>query len=107
MDGETRAELDRVHDEDKRQNHRLDDLETKMLAVEQMNISMHELAINTNNIAQEMKKQGDRLEKLEKKPGESWNNVQNMVLSAVVSALCGGGVVVIGALIVFAVQHLI
>lgn len=40
----------------------------------------------------EQERQGERLDKLEKKPGENWNTVVKTVLTAIGSAI-GGGII--------------
>ena len=41
-------------------------------------------------MADEQKRQGERLEKLEQQPADRWNTIIKTMLTAVVSALAGG-----------------
>ena len=44
MDEAVKAELARLRDEDNRQNHRIDDLEQSVKAIQDLTISVHALA---------------------------------------------------------------
>ena len=41
-------------------------------------------------MAEEQKKQGARLDALEKQPAENWNSVKKAIVTALVSVLVGG-----------------
>lgn len=90
MDEVTKSEIERIHDENTRQNHRIDNLEKKMATLETINLSIKELALNMKAMLEEQTKQGSRLEKLEQKPGEAWETMQKTVLTTIVSAIAGG-----------------
>lgn len=106
MDGEVAAEFRRVDDENKRQNHRLEKLEEAVEKANEIAVSVKSLAINMNNMVTEMTKQGERLEKLEQKPINDAEAARRTIQNTLVSALVGGGIAIVGALIVFAVKNL-
>lgn len=107
MDGETRAEFDRVHDEDNRQNHRLEVLEENFKQIHTLSLSVQRLADSMERMLQEQTRQGEQLKKLEDKPAEAWGSMRKTVFNALLGALCSGVVLIVGALFVYAVQHLI
>ena len=95
----TRREHDeyakRVQDEDQRQNKRLDLLENSVSQIGDLVVSIKELATNMRHMAEEQKKQGDRLQALEGKDGEMWRQVMGYVITFI-----------IGILISFAFSHI-
>lgn len=106
MDGEVAAEFRRVDDENNRQNKRLEKLEEAIEKANEIAMSVKELAINMNSMVEELSKQGKRLEKLEQKPLDDAEATRRTITNTLVSALAGGGIAIVGALIVFAVKTL-
>ena len=82
------AENQRLDDENRRQNKRLDILEENAKAQTALAVSVERLATNMENMLKEQKEQGKRLETLESRDGEMWRKVVGFVLSA----LAGGAV---------------
>lgn len=66
MDEATREAFERIHDEDKRQNRRLDELERVTKTLQEITSSVQELALNMKHMAEEQAKQGQKLDQLEK-----------------------------------------
>lgn len=89
MDELTKVELDRIRDENDRQNHRIDKLERTMEEIRKISTSVEKLAINMENMLSEQKKQGDRLDELEAKPAEAWTTMQRAILTTICGALAG------------------
>lgn len=89
MDDLTKVELDRIRDENDRQNHRIDKLERTMEEIRKISTSVEKLAINMENMIREQKKQGDRLDELEAKPAEAWTTMQRTILTTICGALAG------------------
>lgn len=58
MDELIKAELARLRDEDNRQNHRIDDLEQSVKAIQDLTISVHALAQDMRQMLSELKDQG-------------------------------------------------
>lgn len=69
---------------------RLDRLEKTTEAVQELATSVKLMAQSLDNMADEQKQQGERLEKLEQQPADRWNTIIKTMLTAVVSALAGG-----------------
>ncbi len=82
----------RIDAENERQNRRIALLEENGQHINAMTVSIEKMAVNMENMIAEQKKQGERLEALEKVPVET----NRQVKSAVITALTGG---VIGAVI--------
>ena len=65
----------RIEMEDNRQTKRIDLLE--------------KLAINMENMLQEQKDQGARLQKLENEPAERWNSAKKTAFTTIISVMAG------------------
>lgn len=66
--------------------HRVKDLETESKAIQELAISVNRMAVNMENMLEELKKHSERLEALEKVPVETGRQVK----AAVITALAGG-----------------
>lgn len=89
MDGEIRAELERIHDEDDRQNKRLDILEASAAAQQSIAMSVQKLAINMEHMIEEQKNQGSRLDKIESQPAEAWSSMKKTIINTVIGIVVG------------------
>ena len=96
MDEAVKAELARLRDEDNRQNHRIDDLEQSVKAIQDLTISVHALAQDMRQMLSELKDQGTRLERfdgrleaLEQQPARRWQRMSDKVLDTAVGLLAG------------------
>lgn len=89
----TRAEHEefvrRIDAEDRRQNHRLDELEKSVGDFGRIATSVEKLALNMENMVKEQERQGERLDKLESRPADNWNTVVRSILTGLGSALAG------------------
>ena len=74
----------------KSNTHRLDDLEEQSKLLNELVTSVKLLDKNMKTMAEEQKKQGARLDALEKQPAENWNSVKKAIVTALVSVLVGG-----------------
>ena len=83
------AENQRLEDENKRQNHRLEALEETVKQVAAISTSVEKLALNMENMLKEQVNQGKRLETLESRDGEMWRKVVGYVVTAVVGIVVG------------------
>lgn len=77
----------RVEEENDRQNHRLESLETGLKEVNKIAGSVERLVTQIETLTKEISKQGERLEEIEKKPAKRWDVVITGALSAIVGAL--------------------
>ena len=82
----------RIDAENSRQNLRIEALEQSVDRFGRIASSVERLATNMEGMLREQERQGERLDKLEKKPGENWHTVVKTVLTAIGSAI-GGGII--------------
>ena len=83
------AENQRLDDENRRQNKRLDILEENAKAQTALAVSVERLATNMENMLKEQKEQGKRLETLESRDGEMWRKVAAYIATAIVGIVIG------------------
>lgn len=89
MDGEIRSELDRIHDEDERQNKRLEILEAKQNDIADLTISVKELAINSKYTAKKVENIDARLDSIEKEPIRTVQEVKATTIKTAVAFALG------------------
>ena len=82
----TRAEHEefvrRMDAENERQNHRLNALEETVKQIHALTASVEKLALSIQNMVEEQKKHGERLEKLEGRDGELLRKIIGYALTA-------------------------
>lgn len=83
------SENQRLEDENKRQNHRLDVLEETVKQIADISTSVQKLAVNMENMMTEQLSQGKRLEKMEDRDGEMWRKVVGHVITVVIGIVVG------------------
>ena len=83
------SENQRLDDENRRQNKRLDILEENAKAQTALAVSVERLATNMENMLKEQKEQGKRLETLESRDGEMWRKVVAYIATAIVGIVIG------------------
>ncbi len=83
------TEHKRLSEEDKRQNQRLDLLESKIEQISDLTASVSKMATNMENMYEEQKRQGKRLEALESRDGEKWRQIGGYIITAVLGILIG------------------
>lgn len=79
----------RVENEMSHQNTRLDKLENMVVQINELSLSVKELAINMENAIEQIAKQNTRIEKIEGRAGENWQKVVGAIITGVVGALVG------------------
>ena len=79
--------IHRIDDENSRQNARLSALEQGLKEVNKITVSIERLTANIETMTDEIKRQGQRLDEIEKKPAKRWDVVITGALSAIVGAL--------------------
>lgn len=87
---------ERLREEDKRQNRRLDELEENIKHVGALATSVEKLALSMQSMLKEQEKQGKRLETLEKRDGDKWRKVVETAITVVISAVIGFALAHIG-----------
>ncbi len=89
----TRAEHEefrrRMEEEHKRQDARLEELEVATKQIGALTTSVEKLALSIENMVDEQRKQGERLEALEGRDGEMWRKVTGYVITTVIGAVVG------------------
>ena len=79
-----------AHDHEiKSLKHRVDGLEVQGKAIQDLVISVNKMAVNMENMLEEQKKQGARLEALEKVPVETNRQVKTAIITALVGGVVG------------------
>lgn len=79
--------------------HRVKDLETESRAIQELAISVNRMAVNMENMIEELKKHSGRLELLEQVPMESGRQAKAAVITALVGGLVGAVVTAVMALL--------
>jgi len=82
----TRAEHEEFSRRMEDEHHRLS---KRLETVERVAIAVEKLAVNMEAMLKEQERQGDRLERLESKPAESWNTLMRSILTGIGSAIAG------------------
>lgn len=77
----------RMEEENNRQNNRIKLLEEDVRQINNLTVSVKEMATTMKNMLEEQRKQGERLERLEKEPGESHKQIKMAIVSAVISTV--------------------
>lgn len=80
--------------------HRATDLEEQNKTIQELVLSVKELAINMRSMMEEQKDQGSRLDTLEREPAERWNSAKRTAFTTVVSVVAGA--MATGAIIMMA-----
>lgn len=81
------SENERLADEDRRQNKRIDALEDTVRQIGTLTASVEKLAISVESMAKAQEQQGDRLEAIEKRDGEMWRKVTGYIITAAAGAI--------------------
>lgn len=76
----------RIDDENRRQNHRIDKLETMAEQLADMAASIKVMAVSMQGMQAEQKEQGERLKKIEEEPADKWNNLVKTVVTVIATA---------------------
>ena len=81
------TEFARRDDENKRQNHRLDNLEDSVKQIQDLTISVNGMASSIDRMVKQLEKQGERLDKIEKEPADKWKQASWIVVSVILTAV--------------------
>lgn len=84
-----RSENQRLHDEETRQNKRLENIERMVENFRAVQASMEKMETIMQSMLQEIGKQGKRLERLESRDGEKWRKLIGYVATAITGILIG------------------
>lgn len=75
--------------ENDRQNRRIQLLENNVRQINELTVSVKEMAVNMGNMLKELEKQGERLEALEKEPAETTKQIKQAIITAIVGTIVG------------------
>ena len=79
----------RIDAENERQNKRIGLLEENVRQINNLTVSVREMAVNMGNMLEEQKKQGERLGKLEREPAETNKQIRQTVITSIVGTFVG------------------
>lgn len=79
----------RMEEEHRRQNRRIELLETSVQQIGEIATSVEKMAVSLQSMVKEQEQQGKRLEVLESRDGEMWRKVVGHVVTAVISIVIG------------------
>lgn len=88
-DEEIAVELKGLQKDVRSLEKRMNEQEKQNDIIQNLVISVKELAINMRQMLNEQKEQGKRLDALEREPTETYNMIKKTVLTAIVSGLVG------------------
>ena len=78
------------HDENiKSLKHRMDKVEEQSDAINNLAVSVKELALNINIMNERQEEYGKRLTELESKPAKRWEQVVSIIITTLVGAVLG------------------
>lgn len=86
----------RMEDEHKRINHRVGNLEETVRQIGALTASVEKLALSVESMAKTQTRQGERLEELESRDGETWRKIKWHLLTLVIGVAFGALVAYIG-----------
>lgn len=81
--------MQRVDDENNRQNHRIDKLESAIDKLTELATSVKLLAQNMSDMKTELQRQGKRLEAIEQEPADKWRKLTWLIITGVAGAALG------------------
>lgn len=76
--------------------HRMKNQEEQTKMIQELVVSVKELALNMRTMMEEQKDQGERLEKLEQEPAKRWKDSTKAVFNAILGAI--GTAVAVGVI---------
>lgn len=88
-DEEIAVELKGLQKDVRSLEKRMNEQEKQNEIIQNLVISVKELAINMRQMLDEQKEQGKRLDALEREPTETYNMIKKTILTAIVSGVVG------------------
>lgn len=81
--------------ENERQNRRIQLLEDNLRQINALTVSVEKMAVNMENMLAEQRRQGERLEDLEKEPAETHKQIRLAIITSVIGTVAGAAVMAI------------
>lgn len=78
--------MKRIDDEDRRQNHRIDKLETITDQIADMAASIKAMVVTMQSMQKEQEEQGKRLADIERKPADNWDKLVYTIIAMIATA---------------------
>ena len=82
-------DIERIDDENNRQNNRIDKLESAVQQIGDLVASVKVLATNIDSMQKELAKQGEKIDKIEDKPAQRWDAVVSGIIAGAIGILIG------------------
>lgn len=76
----------------KRSEARIEEAEGNIKTLTELTSAVKELAINMKGVERELTKQGERLEKIEQEPADTWKTVKRTIITVIITALATAAV---------------
>ena len=76
----------------KRVEVRIEEAEGNIKTLTELTSAVKELAINMKGVERELTKQGERLEKIEQEPADTWKTVKRTIITVIITALATAAV---------------
>ena len=76
----------RIEDEERRQNHRLELLETSVQKLSDLTVTVGKMAVSLETMTKQLERQAVQLADIEKAPASRWNTLISAVIGALVAA---------------------
>ena len=70
-------------------NKRIADLEEQQQRIQDLTLSVQELAISVRNMVEVQKEHSDKLAELEARPAQNWNTMTRTAFTTIISAIAG------------------
>lgn len=86
---ETAVKLENHDQQIKSLKHRMEEQEEQSKTIQELVLSVRELALNMQAMLKEQGDQGKRLAKLEAEPAERWSSMKKTVFNTIVGAMAG------------------
>ena len=83
------AEIERLHDEEDRQNHRISELEQTIKQINDLVLSVQRISISLETLTKEVQKQGARLEKIEQAPLDRISSAKQTAVNTLIGVVIG------------------
>lgn len=89
MDEIIKSELQRIHDEDNRQNHRLDNLEETVKEQGDLILSIQRLTLSLETLTKTVEKQGQDIKQIKEAPLTRIDSAKQTALNTIIGIIIG------------------
>ena len=79
----------KIDAEEERQNRRIALLEENIREINTLTVSVEKMAVNMGNMLDELKRQGERLGKLEQEPAETSRQIKLAIITSIIGTVVG------------------